>query len=132
MKTVVLSGYYGFNNARDEALLAALQDPSELDSDLNLVVLSAAPKQTEKQHGIKAVSRSIRGLGAHYVAGGSINQRRRQPAAGCNQLAQHPLLFGGSDLGTPYGNPGHVLRAGNRPDPAWLDALADPGDCQPG
>ena len=53
MKTVVLSGYYGFNNAGDEALLAAMAGTlRELDPELNLVDLSAAPKQTEKQHGI--------------------------------------------------------------------------------
>lgn len=59
MKTVVLSGYYGFNNAGDEALLAAIiQALRELRPALRLVVLSASPAETRKTHGVEAVNRS--------------------------------------------------------------------------
>ena len=58
MKTVVLSGYYGFNNAGDEALLAAIAGTlRELKPELKIIVLSASPTQTQRLHGIEAVSR---------------------------------------------------------------------------
>jgi len=59
LKTVVLSGYYGFNNAGDEALLAAIiQALRELRPDVRLVVLSASPQETQESHGVEAADRS--------------------------------------------------------------------------
>ena len=58
MKTVVISGYYGYDNIGDEALLASIISAlkSELP-DLRIVVLSAQPGQTRSRYGVEAVSR---------------------------------------------------------------------------
>lgn len=58
MKTVVISGYYGFDNLGDEALLAsiirALRDKVP---ELNIVVLSAKPEKTCSLYDVEAVDR---------------------------------------------------------------------------
>src|SRR5277367_2728909 len=55
---IVVSGYYGFNNLGDEAileeLLAELRSLEELD---NVVVLSNNPQRTVSRYQVKAVSR---------------------------------------------------------------------------
>lgn len=58
MRTVVLSGYYGFDNAGDEALLAAIVGTlQKLRPDIHLMVFSANPERTQKMHGVEAISR---------------------------------------------------------------------------
>ena len=55
---IVISGYYGFGNSGDEAILAALI--AELQRRLpaaQLTVLSAAPQATTSQYGVAAVAR---------------------------------------------------------------------------
>lgn len=55
---IILSGYYGFNNAGDEAVLAALvQIIRENIADTDIVALSADPKMTAERLGIRAVNR---------------------------------------------------------------------------
>ncbi|SMB88453.1 Polysaccharide pyruvyl transferase [Desulfonispora thiosulfatigenes DSM 11270] len=58
MKKVILSGYYGFNNAGDEAVLysiiAALRG---LDENLEITVLSNNPEHTIKAYQVKAINR---------------------------------------------------------------------------
>lgn len=55
---VLLSGYYGFDNAGDEAVLyAIIQALQEHVSDIDITVLSNQPEKTEKQFGVKAVDR---------------------------------------------------------------------------
>ena len=57
--TIVLSGYYGFDNAGDEALLGAIiAELHELRPALRVVVLSARPERTSRQYGVAAVSRN--------------------------------------------------------------------------
>ncbi|MDO4563742.1 MAG: polysaccharide pyruvyl transferase CsaB [Clostridia bacterium] len=54
-----LSGYYGFHNSGDDALLAAiLRDIKEQKSDIRPVVLSNKPKETQLQYGVDAVCRN--------------------------------------------------------------------------
>ena len=61
MAKIVLSGYYGFNNTGDEAILyTMLRTLLEIDPELEITVLSADPTQTEKQYGaagVKVVNR---------------------------------------------------------------------------
>ncbi len=53
---IVLSGYYGFDNAGDEALLAAITSTiRELEPGCEFVVLSGHPRRTYALHGIQAV-----------------------------------------------------------------------------
>lgn len=56
---VVVSGYYGFHNAGDEAILYALvQGLRSLRPDIDITVLSADPGHTALSYGVRAVSRT--------------------------------------------------------------------------
>jgi polysaccharide pyruvyl transferase CsaB len=58
MKTVVLSGYYGYENIGDEALLASIISALKNQMpDLNIVVLSVKPGQTAERYGVEAADR---------------------------------------------------------------------------
>lgn len=55
---VVISGYYGYNNSGDDALLhLIIKDILALRPDTKFTVLSKAPEQTSKVYGVKAVKR---------------------------------------------------------------------------
>jgi len=57
-KRILISGYYGFNNAGDEAILDALiQSIRGLDLPTRITVLSNTPELTTKKHGVTAVNR---------------------------------------------------------------------------
>lgn len=58
MPRLLLSGYYGFRNAGDEAILAAMLEMFAAAGDLEPVVLSGDPAQTERDYGVVAVPRS--------------------------------------------------------------------------
>ena len=54
----VISGYYGFENSGDEALLyAMIQNLRELCPEIRLCVLSKAPKKTAEEYGVYSVNR---------------------------------------------------------------------------
>lgn len=55
MKRWLLSGYFGFGNAGDEAMLASLAQG--VKGQVELVVLSAQPERTTLQHGVAAIPR---------------------------------------------------------------------------
>lgn len=58
MASIVISGYYGFANAGDEAMLTAMVEAfAALDPEVNILVLSGNPQQTRQQHGVKAIHR---------------------------------------------------------------------------
>ncbi|NLJ71718.1 MAG: polysaccharide pyruvyl transferase CsaB [Syntrophomonadaceae bacterium] len=53
---IALSGYYGFDNAGDEALLSAITSSiKELAPEAEFVVFSGSPVKTTNLHGIKAI-----------------------------------------------------------------------------
>jgi polysaccharide pyruvyl transferase CsaB len=55
---VVLSGYYGFNNIGDEAiLLSIISALKEQKPDIEIVVLSNDPEFTKKTYGVDAINR---------------------------------------------------------------------------
>jgi polysaccharide pyruvyl transferase CsaB len=58
MAEILVSGYYGFNNAGDEAILAgmlkALRDQAP---EVSVTVISGTAAQTRRVHGVNAVSR---------------------------------------------------------------------------
>ncbi len=61
-RTIVISGYYGFGNSGDEAvlqsMLAALQQASQQSGiRLEPIVLSSRPQWTERMYGVRAVHR---------------------------------------------------------------------------
>jgi len=58
MSDIVISGYYGFGNAGDEAMLAAMIEVlTELASDINITVISGNPEDTRKRHGVASIYR---------------------------------------------------------------------------
>lgn len=57
-KEILISGYYGFRNSGDDALLMAIiEDLKRYKESPNIVVLSANPKETAKQYRVKAINR---------------------------------------------------------------------------
>lgn len=56
MHRIVISGYYGFGNLGDEAILATLVQ--QLKDRHELVVLSANPPATEAEFGVRAIGRT--------------------------------------------------------------------------
>lgn len=80
---MLISGYYGFDNLGDEAvLLSMVKALKSLDDGLEITVLSARPKVTSERYGVKAVSRtdffailrSIYGCDLLISGGGSLLQ----------------------------------------------------------
>lgn len=80
MHRIVVSGYYGFGNLGDEAILATIVQ--QLGDRCELVVLSADPAQTEAAFGVRAVSRmdlkaitrELRGASLFLSGGGGLMQ----------------------------------------------------------
>ncbi|MCD8180774.1 MAG: polysaccharide pyruvyl transferase CsaB, partial [Firmicutes bacterium] len=57
-KEILISGYYGFKNSGDDALLKAIiQDLKKHKESPNIVVLSANPRETETDYRVKSISR---------------------------------------------------------------------------
>lgn len=55
---IALSGYYGFDNAGDEALLSAIcRTIQQLEPQAEFVVFSGSPEKTILMHGLRAVNR---------------------------------------------------------------------------
>lgn len=57
-KNIVICGYYGYGNAGDEEMLASLVSSlSENEKVGNICVMSAVPKKTAQEYGVRAVDR---------------------------------------------------------------------------
>ncbi len=79
----ILSGYYGFGNSGDDALLLSLcENIKKADPDKRLVIMSKDPKRTRCDYGVDAVSRinifkflpKIKGSRVLLSGGGSLLQ----------------------------------------------------------
>lgn len=58
MSEIVISGYYGFANAGDEAMLAAMIEAfTDLEPNISITVISGNPEDTRRRHGVKAIYR---------------------------------------------------------------------------
>lgn len=56
--TVMISGYYGFGNAGDEAILAAIVQGLKREiPDVDIIVLSESPSDTVREHNVKSHDR---------------------------------------------------------------------------
>ena len=87
VKTIAVSGYYGFRNSGDEAVLHAIvtalrEEAREAGVEARIVVLSGAPEETSRLHGVEAVHRmrpfpvlgALRRADAFISGGGSLLQ----------------------------------------------------------
>lgn len=83
MSRIVLSGYYGFGNAGDEAILAAIIKVfRKIEPDVEITVLSDQPGKTAAEHKVKACNRwslpavvkSLAGCDLLISGGGSLLQ----------------------------------------------------------
>ena len=54
---VLVSGYYGFSNAGDDAILHAIQQNIGKEKDIHLTILSNNPASTTSEYGLDAVPR---------------------------------------------------------------------------
>ncbi|MTI71513.1 MAG: polysaccharide pyruvyl transferase CsaB [Firmicutes bacterium] len=55
---VILSGYYGFDNSGDDAILkAVISDLKVEDENLDITVFSKNPDKTKKNYGVKSIDR---------------------------------------------------------------------------
>lgn len=58
VNTILISGYYGFDNSGDDAILKAIvKDIKQYNSEVSIAVLSNNPSKTEKMYCVKAVNR---------------------------------------------------------------------------
>jgi polysaccharide pyruvyl transferase CsaB len=58
MSEIVISGYYGFGNAGDEAMLAAMIEAlTDVDPAVRITVISGCPADTRRRHGVASVFR---------------------------------------------------------------------------
>ena len=58
MYDVMISGYYGFNNSGDDAILLAIIDNlRSIKKDIQIVVLSKNPKDTAKNYAVDSIDR---------------------------------------------------------------------------
>lgn len=82
-KSILLSGYYGFDNSGDDAILKAIiKDIRKKSPKLDIVVLSNNPKKTETMYSVRAINRfkfnelikGIRNTSLLISGGGSLLQ----------------------------------------------------------
>jgi polysaccharide pyruvyl transferase CsaB len=58
MFDIIISGYYGFKNSGDDAILTAvINNLREYKEDVRVLVLSANPKETRQIYGVDAINR---------------------------------------------------------------------------
>lgn len=82
-KKIVISGYYGFDNLGDEAILYSMIDLfQEKSNDIEIIVLSQSPAVTSQRYGVQAVKRNnfkeiiktLKGSDMFLSGGGSLLQ----------------------------------------------------------
>ena len=87
-----MSGYYGFSNAGDDAILQSIQEGIVAASeDISITVLSNDPALTERLYGLDAVPRfqvwkvlrALRRCDALLSGGGSLLQDRTSTRSFC-------------------------------------------------
>ncbi|MEA3399903.1 MAG: polysaccharide pyruvyl transferase CsaB [Armatimonadota bacterium] len=119
---IVLSGYYGFGNAGDEAVLsAAVTELRRRLPEAELAALSADPRATEDAHGVRAAQRwppgplwrAIASADLMLSGGGSL----LQDATSLRSLGYYLLTM---ELARRAGVPYAILSQGLGPLQSWL------------
>jgi polysaccharide pyruvyl transferase CsaB len=127
---VAIAGYYGFDNAGDEAILSAIisslrRGHNDKRHDLKLTVLSANPDKTAKNYGVQAIDRFnfskiykiFKEVDLFLIGGGSLLQDVTSRKSilyylGLIYLAQKlklPVLFYAQGVGPITGNLSRIM-----------------------
>ena len=138
---VVMSGYYGFANAGDDAILEAIQQAiHEASDDIAVTVLSNDPDLTRAQYGMEAIPRfrickvfsALRHSDALLSGGGSLLQDTTSTRSllyylsviHCAQLLGKPVMLYANGIG-PVRRPANRRRVKNVVERATLVTLRD-------
>ena len=138
---VVMSGYYGFSNAGDDAILEAIQQAiHEASDDIAVTVLSNDPELTQKQYGMEAIPRfriwsvfsALRHSDALLSGGGSLLQDTTSTRSllyylsviRCAELLGKPVMLYANGIG-PVRRPGNRRRVKKVVERATLVTLRD-------
>lgn len=121
---ILVSGYYGFSNAGDDAILQSIHDGiMSTGENISVTVLSNDPEQTTRNYGLKAVPRFSLGQAWQAVkecdlllsGGGSLLQDRTSTRSLMYYLSLIHLAKAMGKKVALYANGiGPVLRTGNR------------------
>ncbi len=138
---VVMSGYYGFGNAGDDAILESIyQNIRAVSGEVSVTVLSNDPEQTRKQYGIEAVPRfrmwkvfqALRRCDALLSGGGSLLQDATSTRSlvyylsviHCAQWLRKPVMLYANGIG-PVRKPASRRRVRRVVERAALVTLRD-------
>ena len=143
---VVVSGYYGFSNAGDDAVLESIKQAiQETSGDIGITVLSSDPALTRRQYGLEAVPRLhplrvVRALwkgDALLSGGGSLLQDTTSTRSllyylsviRCAQLLGKPVMLYANGIG-PVLRPANRRRVRRAAERASLITLRDHASAQ--
>ena len=138
---VVMSGYYGFGNAGDDAILEAIQQAIHgASDDVAVTVLSNDPELTQRQYGVEAIPRfrmwrvfgALRRSDALLSGGGSLLQDTTSTRSlfyylsviRMAQLLGKPVMLYANGIG-PVRRPGNRRRVKKVVERATLVTLRD-------
>ena len=138
---VVMSGYYGFANAGDDAILESIQQAiHEASNDVSVTVLSNDPELTRKQYGMDAIPRfrmwrvfsALRHSDVLLSGGGSLLQDTTSTRSlmyylsviRCADLLGKPVMLYANGIG-PVRKPGNRRRVKRVVERAALVTLRD-------
>ena len=128
MTSVVVSGYYGFGNTGDEAMLeATLEGLGRRLPDLRATVVSGRPGAVRATHGVEAIAqldvrgvwRALRRADLFLSGGGTL----LQDATSWRNLAYHLALFA---LARRAGAPSMIFAQGVGPVTSWIGRTMAP------
>ncbi len=143
---VLMSGYYGFSNAGDDAILESIQQAIHTASDdVAVTVLSNDPELTRRQYGMEAVSRfhlckvfrALRRCDALLFGGGSLLQDTTSTRSllyylsviGMAQRMGKPVMLYANGIG-PVRRPANRHRVKKAVERAALVTLRDHSSAQ--
>ena len=143
---VVMSGYYGFSNAGDDAILQSVhQSILEASDDVDVTVLSNDPEATQRIYGLKALHRfrlwsvfsALRKCDALLSGGGSLLQDRTSTRSVLYYLAViriaelmgKPVMLYANGIG-PVEKPGNRKKVSKAVERAALVTLRDSASAQ--
>lgn len=143
---VVMSGYYGFSNAGDDAILQSIhQSILEASDEVKVTVLSNDPELTRRSYGMDAlprfrlwtVLRALKRCDALISGGGSLLQDRTSTRSilyylsiiRCAELMGKPVMLYANGIG-PVQKPGNRKRVKRAVERAALVTLRDHSSAQ--